>query len=815
MAEKNKIKAVIPIKFLNAGNEQLEVLGRAQISTAAVKIESTSGKIPDYLPVDLTFGGREGQILERNGQVLIEDLLPPSGTKILTDKKKPVVRIIPYEQDERKKEQEEKSDLDRKTRELGESGITTILELLARRKKEEETRKAPDKKEGQPKVNKVDLMQQKIREEAYAISQDPSRATGSPEEDWLKAERTVLEPKIKTEAYFISQDPRHATGNPDTDWAKADKQVRDRELNPEYIDPQAYKLPTTIKGLSEEERQALATEIATSKIVPARQESPSDDLLSDQAESGQAEQPSRPSLPQKEENQRRRRRTIRRPSFSNPAKALKNLKRLRTAASVYSLAPILLIFFLFIGGAIFLFGGIGGGGIPGVNAGQGGSEIGSSTQDSGTDSASLNPIAPGIPPTEDEFSKMFHVYDCFSGTCVLAGPGNDKFEYSYNLLKVPLSSDKYRSLLTSKGFVPIWFYPRPDTCSGQAVPVGGTCGGAIDGGLKLWGFWEVHDLLRVKESVIHETGHIIMQRNPGIMTTSDLNTLAQEDGSKCYTYALAAHGQDAGYYINTYANKNNGIGGGALSESFAETTGLYVMCGPGVTCGKGFSYVPSITDYATTCPNTAAWTQEHVFGGVNFYSTVAQGVGAGTTAGGPPQNIPPNSDACEGKLPSPYDLSRNPLHKNYGDPNCNFNFSDLFTLLKQNDPQKACVWWKMAPMENGLNPNGYTAGTKSSGGGWGVWSMNGGGNDGNGTLSHGDVEWHLQVYNATHYVAERNGGDITAYFDSARQLAGTSRESEAGNKKYTYIINGQTVHAISILEQESPSATTYADCKLP
>ena len=70
----------------------------------------------------------------------------------------------------------------------------------------------------------------------------------------------------------------------------------------------------------------------------------------------------------------------------------------------------------------------------------------------------------------------------------------------------------------------------------------------------------------------------------------------------------------------------------------------------------------------------------------------------------------------------------------------------------------------------------------------------------NGPLDRGDVEWHQQTSNAIQYVKQVNGGDLTAYFASARKLANTT--SSTGQSEFQK------------LKTESATAIKSSDCAL-
>ncbi len=112
-------------------------------------------------------------------------------------------------------------------------------------------------------------------------------------------------------------------------------------------------------------------------------------------------------------------------------------------------------------------------------------------------------------------------------------------------------------------------------------------------------------------------------------------------------------------------------------------------------------------------------------------------------------NTPPNSNTC-GK----YSLN-NPMGKNFGDPNCNFNKDKLYSWLKTQDGANADYWfYTVIPCEApGYNPNTYyrcgaVGCTPDPAGAWGLFQM---GRGRNGPYDHGDVNWPAQVINATTY----------------------------------------------------------------
>lgn len=105
---------------------------------------------------------------------------------------------------------------------------------------------------------------------------------------------------------------------------------------------------------------------------------------------------------------------------------------------------------------------------------------------------------------------------------------------------------------------------------------------------------------------------------------------------------------------------------------------------------------------------------------------------------------PPSADNCSGT----YNLSFLPNKLNFGDPKCNFTKDQLYTLLQQNDPTNADLWYKIIiPCESGYNPNAYNPNSSSTLGAFGLFQMNPKG-QGSSQFDAGNVDWPEQVPNA-------------------------------------------------------------------
>lgn len=130
-------------------------------------------------------------------------------------------------------------------------------------------------------------------------------------------------------------------------------------------------------------------------------------------------------------------------------------------------------------------------------------------------------------------------------------------------------------------------------------------------------------------------------------------------------------------------------------------------------------------------------------------------------------NIPPSENTCNNKYSST--ILKNPLRLNFGDPACNFTKDDLYTLLKNQDPQNADFWFfKVIPCESSYNPNEFFGGSPDPAGAWGLYQM---GRSKNGPYDKGDVIWPTQTINAVNYnktVLFLKGLSIESYWECAR-----------------------------------------------
>ena len=139
--------------------------------------------------------------------------------------------------------------------------------------------------------------------------------------------------------------------------------------------------------------------------------------------------------------------------------------------------------------------------------------------------------------------------------------------------------------------------------------------------------------------------------------------------------------------------------------------------------------------------------------------------------------VAPNTDNCGGKYTSNM-ASNYLLHKNFGDPQCNFNKSQVYKLLQQQDPKDASIFFTIiVPCESGWNPNTWappSTGTPNSQGAWGLFQMGDSrppGGPVSGTINdRGDVNWPMQILSATNKAKSTpslnsNQGGYWSYLD--------------------------------------------------
>lgn len=225
-------------------------------------------------------------------------------------------------------------------------------------------------------------------------------------------------------------------------------------------------------------------------------------------------------------------------------------------------------------------------------------------------------------PSKSKFFKWFDVYNCSSTSgnnynCPEAN--QNRKDFVYERLADPLRSPAFRDKLTEDGKIRIYLRPPLND--------GGFTGGAKYGGdiLQYWGYPENASGATGKWSMIHEMGHVYELRNNNKFDDFPIASLATSNSDNdCYEKR-----SDGDWYFITYNNVNVPSSSGK-SESFGETVGANVVCGPNDTCDKGGGGdglgVP-ITNYPKKCPKTYDWIRENIYGDVDFF-----GLGTGGSA---------------------------------------------------------------------------------------------------------------------------------------------------------------------------------------
>lgn len=309
-------------------------------------------------------------------------------------------------------------------------------------------------------------------------------------------------------------------------------------------------------------------------------------------------------------------------------------------------------------------------------------------------------------------------------------------------LKIALAYPKYQTLLDidTKGKINIVLHPGEPTGYNGGWAVTNLPNGNID----LYENYLNTDSKTQKLYLLHETAHTIDFRNKLSATFYPSGI----DDSSCYD----SHG-----YIKTYPTGQHLIEDGtvAVKESFADSFIDTLFCKPGEVCGPNGKISGddgSIQDWPTTCTNTYNWMAKNMLGATSsnqtgdmcsgFYADKdARNSSVITTIITPQKNIYQHSG------------------QNFGDPQCELTTSgpeaqdNIFSYLKQIDPQNATTWWTMVACESSYDPLSYNPNSHSSLGAYGLLQMNPStnpfsGDSRTGTSDIGDVPWEQQLQNA-------------------------------------------------------------------
>lgn len=163
----------------------------------------------------------------------------------------------------------------------------------------------------------------------------------------------------------------------------------------------------------------------------------------------------------------------------------------------------------------------------------------------------------------------------------------------YTIYSMPTQSDKYVSLLKPTKPITLQFYKGTyGTTSGKAPNPNTIMLTGFASFISNYSWFKMGAFL-----LIHETGHIIGQRNYSVKTAFPHSSLVNLDRS-CY---------DRGY-LKTYSLRcGSSCNITPKSESFAEAQGLYVYNSKN---GK----LADIDNFRVECDNTYSWIRTNVFG---------------------------------------------------------------------------------------------------------------------------------------------------------------------------------------------------------
>jgi len=174
------------------------------------------------------------------------------------------------------------------------------------------------------------------------------------------------------------------------------------------------------------------------------------------------------------------------------------------------------------------------------------------------------------------------------------------------------------------------------------------------------------------------------------------------------------------------------------------------------------------SDFCVKYPNICGYVKG-LFDGQSFFKSTEE---AGD------QSVLPNNNTCNGyyDFNTPGPNGYNPLHKNFGDPKCEFASNiakakdDLKTLLNKLDNTHATSWFQMIQRESSYNPNAWASpatGTPDVGGAWGLLQMGQGSNTR--PYDKGNVYWGNQINNAITDIKTRKY-NTCIYWQAAKDL---------------------------------------------
>ncbi|HKC14516.1 MAG TPA: hypothetical protein VKC89_00950 [Patescibacteria group bacterium] len=171
-----------------------------------------------------------------------------------------------------------------------------------------------------------------------------------------------------------------------------------------------------------------------------------------------------------------------------------------------------------------------------------------------------------------------------NGIVNITGATPQEIQTVNDALSIGLFYPGYKNKLTSNGPVNITFQQNLTWQGGQ-----------VDG-LTLAGGDEITirsglSQETLKYTILHETGHILIMRNPRTWQSYPFSDLVSADPA-CYS-SLG--------FLKTYPFANTGGGGGETVESFAESVSQFLL------------KRPPLENFPTLCPNTYNWELKNIF----------------------------------------------------------------------------------------------------------------------------------------------------------------------------------------------------------
>ncbi len=197
---------------------------------------------------------------------------------------------------------------------------------------------------------------------------------------------------------------------------------------------------------------------------------------------------------------------------------------------------------------------------------------------------------------------------------IVSGESNNNNLYTIYSIFASTKSDKYRQLLRTGGQTLYIYVPY---CTGSCISLASTNSILLNGFFSLGLPYSSQQRL-----LIHESGHVICNRNGQLCNQFSNTTLASQDGTACYQYnsSNCTGSFRAGYFVKSYSLRyfcyNPPPGQcweiDAHNESFAEAIAGYLFRSIGIS---GYRCQITISDYPSQCANTYEWVKTNIYGG--------------------------------------------------------------------------------------------------------------------------------------------------------------------------------------------------------